>query len=403
MQNQVPVKSLSATLLLMLMALAIFKLFEVVFVYNVGWRPLPDTEPPLTSAHQPGWEEVAGQADLWLQQTRTELETPVLSAAVSVDGSVVWAGVTGFADLANETAATLNTTFRVGSSSKAVTSIAMGVLIDEGRIDLDAPVSRYLPDVSMPLASISTRQAMSHTGGVREYGICLCFPIWEYYNRKHFDSQRDALRPFETSELLFTPGEDFFYSSYGYNLTGAVIESASASGFSDFLTQQVLTPLSLDNVHVDTGIAVPSDATFYELRDNTYKEVFYVDNTNKVPSGGILATPSAMVQLGNQMITPVLFSEQTRDLLIRHQPLASGQPNPQGYALGWRHTLMKLFNGTVETPVYHHHGVAYGAVSHFSVYPEYGIVVSVIMNRNQATFNDSPSALVEMFISPQAE
>ena len=72
----------------------------------------------------------------------------------------------------------MDTVFRIGSSSKAVTSVAMGVLIDDGAVDLDAPMSTYVPDISEPLSPITTRQAMSHTAGVRDYGLCLCFPIW---------------------------------------------------------------------------------------------------------------------------------------------------------------------------------------------------------------------------------
>jgi CubicO group peptidase (beta-lactamase class C family) len=106
-----------------------------------------------------------------------------------------------------------------------------------------------------------------------------------------------------------------------------------------------------------------------------------------------------MVRLGQQMIEPTLFSQQTRDLLTRRQPLADGRANPQGYALGWRHHEAKLLDGAVTTPWFHHHGVAYGAVSHFSVYPEYGVVVSVMMNKNQGSFGEQTTKLTDLFVS----
>jgi CubicO group peptidase (beta-lactamase class C family) len=376
-----------------------FKLFEVVFVYNLGWKPVPEEQYPFTSEHTPGWETFGSRADAWLEETRTVLETPALSAAISIDGVLVWAGAVGYADIDSKTEASLNTVFRVGSSSKAVTAIGMGVLIDEGRVDLDVPVSHYLSDLSMPLASVTTRQAMSHTAGVRDYGVCLCFPIWEYYNRSHFDSQRDALRPFEQSALLFVPGQDFSYTSFGYNVAGAVIESVTQGSFSDFLRTQVFAALQLNGIRVDDGTPGMNDATFYELNDGSYKKTIYVDNSNKLPSGGIVATPSSMVRLGNQMLNPELISANTRDLLIRQQALASGEPNPQGYALGWRNTETRVLDGAVATQVLHHHGVAYGAVSHFAVYPEYGVVVSVMMNKNLGSFDELPLGLVNMIIS----
>src|SRR5690606_8260136 len=168
---------LVAVILLVGIGALAFKLFEPVFHYASGWTPLPDGPWPSVSTYAPGWDEAAAEADAWLVETRAALGAPALSAAVSVDGERVWAGAIGYADLATRAPATLDTAFRIGSSSKAVTSIAMGVLLDEHALDLDAPVSRYIPDLSQPLASITTRQAMSHTAGVRHYALCLYFPV----------------------------------------------------------------------------------------------------------------------------------------------------------------------------------------------------------------------------------
>lgn len=386
------------SILVLLVGSFSFKLFEVFFVYNSGWKPLPQKQYPVTSVHFPEWEKIGSEADAWLEDARAELDTPALSAAISINGELIWAGAAGYADLDSGTQASVNTTFRIGSSSKAVTSIAMGVLLDEASVDLDAPISHYIADLSTPLALITTRQAMSHTGGVRDYGLCFCFPIWEYYNQRHFDSQREVLKVFEHSDLLFEPGKGFSYSSYGYNLTGAVIESITGLSFGDFLKSRVFDRLGLNGIRVDTGTPNPEDAIFYELRDGMYKPAFRVDNTIKSPSGGILATPTDMALLGQQMITPQLFSRDTRNLLIRHQPLASGQPNPQGYALGWRNHQLKVLDGAEETRVLHHHGVAYGSVSHFSVYPDHGIVISVMMNKDQGSFDKAPARLADMVI-----
>jgi len=376
-----------------------FKLFEPVLVYNSGWEPLPSGPYTSVSMHAPDWSEVAGEADRWLIGLQTELTAPAVSAAVSVDGERVWAGAVGYSDLETRAGVTLDTAFRIGSSSKAVTSVAMGVLLQDDAVDLDAPVSTYVPDLSGSLGQITSRQAMSHTAGVRGYGLCWCFPIWEYYNRRHYSSQREALRPFEASGLLFSPGQGFSYSSYGYNIAGAVIEGVTKLGFDEFLQRSVFDPLGMKTTHVETGEPMSSDATFYEVENRRYKETFRVDNTNKLPSGGVVATPSDMTRLGQQMIVPTLFSQETRNLLVRHQPLADGRPNPQGYALGWRHHEATFLKGAVTTPRYHHHGVAYGAVSHFSVYPEYGIVVSVMTNKNSESLGERVDPLTDLFVS----
>ena len=376
-----------------------FKLYEPLVANYWGWRPVPAVEYPLTAVYAKGWESAGAKADEILKIIRERTRAPAVSAAISVDGEVVWAGAVGYADLGRLTPASTETAFRIGSSSKAVTSIAMGILLDELKVDLDAPVSRYVTDLTGPLAPITTRQAMSHTGGVRDYGACLCFPMLEYFNRRHYDTQREALQVIEHSALLFEPGKGFSYSSYGYNLSGAVLEAVTGTRFGDFLASRVFMPLGMNSSRADDGTPLPREAIFYDVVDGRYKPVFRVDNTIKLPSGGVLASPADLVRLGQQMIRPTLISESTRDLLARPTALTDGRINRQSYALGWRSHEMKVLNGTVATRVLHHHGTALGSISHFAVYPEEGVVVSLMMNTNQARFGPSADYLVDVFLN----
>ncbi len=367
-----------------------FKLFEPVFVGNTGWKDLPELTYPQLTSTAPGWDAFAISADEWLSDTRIKLNAPALSAVVSVGGEIVWAGAAGYADIDNKIEATPQTIFRIGSTSKAVTSVAMGVLIDDGAVDLDAPLSSYMPDLSAPMASVTTRQAMSHTAGVRNYGMCFCFPAWEYFNRKHYDgAQRETLQPFEASPLLFESGENFAYTSLGYNAAGGVIEAAAKKPFAEFLKDEVFTPLGMTHTRTATGGPIDGAATFYDVEGARYKKTFRVDNTNKLPSGGILSTPSDLARLGVGMIEASLFAQETRNLLIRPQPLANGEENPQGYALGWRFDMeAEVLDGEMVASRFHHNGTAQGSTSYYVVYPEYGVVVSVMMNKSQTSLKE---------------
>jgi serine beta-lactamase-like protein LACTB, mitochondrial len=382
-------------------AMLAYKAYEPLIANRWGWKMPPDDLTfPLTSRHAPGWEAAAAKADEILKTIRARTYAPSVSAAVLVDGEVVWAGTIGYANLEHSVPATPQTAYRIGSSSKAVTSVAMGTLLDQGRIDLDAPLSRYVPDVGGVLARITTRQAMSHTAGIRDYGACLCFPVIEYFNRRHYTSQRDTLRPIEHSKLLFEPGTGYSYTSLGYNLSGAVIESVTGQRFADFLAARVFKPLGMSASRADTGIPVEGEAVFYDVSLKGYKPVFPVDNTNKLPSGGILASPSDLVQIGQQMIRPTLFGTATRDLLATLTRLNDGSVLRQGYALGWRRNETTVRSGTKTTPMLHHHGTALGAVSHFEVYPEEGIAISLMMNVTQARFGpEAVDALVDLFLA----
>jgi CubicO group peptidase (beta-lactamase class C family) len=372
-----------------------YKAYEPVLFPLRGWAALPAGPYPAASVSAPEWTEVGERARAWLEAGRAEIEAPALSAAVSVDGAVVWTGVAGYADVESLDPATTETAFRLGSSSKAVTSIAMGTLLAADRVDLDAAVSTYMPDLPEPIASVTTRQAMGHQAGVRDYGACFCMPVIEYFNRRHFETQRATLRSFERAELLFAPGTSFTYSSNGYNIAGGVIEAVTEQPFAAFLDEAVFAPLGMKGSRADTGTPVAGEARFYDTGGPGYfRETFRVDNTIKLPSGGLLSTPSDMARLGHQMIAPTLFDAATRDLLMRPQTLADGSPGPQGYALGWRYGASTPL-GEIMTARLTHNGTALGSTSYFGVFPELGMVVSVMANTSENPARRSMFALAE--------
>lgn len=383
-----------------------YRLFEPMLVWSSGWHAVPPmSAAPVQSALDPAWQALAPKLNEWLHEAQRGTEAPAISAAISMNGTRVWAAAIGYADAEAGTPVTLDSSFRLGSSSKAVTSVAIGTLLDRGRLDLDRPLRAYLPDLGEPLASITTRQAMSHTGGVRNYSWCACFPIWEHLNRRHYAGPvRETLRVFETDPLLFPPGTDFAYSSFGYNAAGAVLEASSGTPFLDYLRSEVFTPLGMAHSGGDlAGAATPGRVGDYDVQEGRYKRAFAVDNSNKWPSGGLLSTPSDMLRLGDAMLRPSLFSAATRDRLLTPQPLADGRKNPQGYALGWRYSDEKrLFGDRLTTRIFSHHGTAVGSTSYFAAYPEFGLVVSVMMNKGQENVDalaPRANALVELFLA----
>ncbi len=367
-----------------------FKLFEPVFVYRLGWEAMPSQFPMAQAQTPEDWRAAGQDLDQMLTDARTKLNAPSLSAAISVNGQIVWANAVGYEDVARKVPATAATSYRAGSTAKAVTSVMAGVLIGKGQIDLEAPLSKYMADLAAPMAGLTVRQVMSHTGGVRNYQLCFtCFPVWENLSTEHFaGTQRETLRAFEADPLIFNPGEGFAYTSLGFNAVGGVIEAASGKRFGAALTELVTGPLGMTATTVEDGRPGPARAVPYDTEAGRYKQAFPVDNSNKFPSGGMVASPSDLTKLGQAMIAATLFSAATRDRLIDPQELKDGTPNDQGYALGWRYNpKAEMSGGKRVTRRYGHHGTAQGATSFFQVYPDEGVVVSVMMNKGQQSLD----------------
>ncbi|MEQ8936843.1 MAG: serine hydrolase domain-containing protein, partial [Amphiplicatus sp.] len=151
--------------------------------------------------------------------------------------------------------------------------------------------------------------------------------------------------------------------------------------------RQLFEPLGMARSFAETGAPIPNEARFYEVEKERYKPAFRVDNSNKLPSGGLVSTPTDMLALGGQMIAPTLFGAATRDLLMTPQKLADGSDNPQGYALGWRYNPEAEYSDGMKTARLSHHGTAQGSTSYFAVLPEKGVVISVMMNKGQTNLD----------------
>jgi CubicO group peptidase (beta-lactamase class C family) len=185
------------------------------------------------------YTKAIAQASKLIRDTMAVLKVPGSAIAVMKDGKVIWSSGFGYADLEQQVKATPQTVFRVGSISKSLTSVALGKLVQEGKIDLDAPVQRYVPTFPQKPWPITTRQVAGHLAGIRHYNP------GEFESTRHYPTVTEGLAIFEDDSLLFEPGTKFSYSSYGWNLISAVIEGASGEEFLSYMMKNVFQPAGM--------------------------------------------------------------------------------------------------------------------------------------------------------------
>ena len=276
-----------------------------------------------------------------------EEKLPGLSLAVAVEGDIVWAEGFRWADMESRTPVTPATLFRIGGVSESLTAAAVGLLYQRGRLDLDAPVQRYVPGFPEQEWPISTRQLMAHTAGIRHHRGEV-----ETFRKTSCADDAERLRIFAGDPLRFRPGTEYYYSTYGWVLVGAVVAAAANEPYLDFIEREVLTPLGMESTVPDiAGQTDPGRARFYYPRimlDPRYglHDAPAVDLSCILSAGGFLSTPSDLVRFGSAMMGDALLRPATVQELQTPVRLAPGEST--GRALGW--TVRRVPMGADGTP-----------------------------------------------------
>ena len=294
---------------------------------------------------------------------------PGLQVAVAVGGKLVWSEAFGYADVAREVPVTAETQFRIGSVSKPLTAAAVALLYEQGKLDLDAPVQRYVPSFPDKGYPITTRQLAGHLAGIRHYRGD------EFLRNRHFDTVLEGLAIFQGDSLLFPPGTKFSYSSYGWNLISAVVEGAAGQDFLTYMSRNVLRPLGLTHTAPDrVDSLIPNRTRFYERgADSGFVPAPPVDNSYKWAGGGFLSTAEDLVRFGSALLEPGFLEAATLELLFTSQKTTAGEPT--GYGIGWFVATDGRGHRWVS-----HGGGSVGGTTAFSVDRDSRVVVAITSN-----------------------
>ncbi len=311
---------------------------------------------------------------------------PGVSITVMRGGQTIWSEGLGWADVEQRVPVTPLTRFRVGSVSKPLTSVAVGLLVDAHKLDLDAPIQRYVPSFPKKRWPISTRLVAGHLAGIRHYRGD------EFLMRTHFATVTDGLTIFENDSLLFEPGTKFAYSSYGWNLVSAVVEGASGTPFLRFMRDSVFLPLGMTHTVADyVDSIVPFRARWYSgSADSGVVNAPYVDNSYKWAGGGFLSTTEDLARFGEELLEGKLLADSTRQLLWTPQLMKNGSRSE--YGIGW--FIGKDGKGRTRVS---HSGGSVGGTAFLVIYPAEHVVVALLCN-SDAPFVGVTPGIAERFV-----
>lgn len=281
------------------------------------------------AAAQSSHETKIRELEAFVEKTMLEQQMTGLSVAI-VQGDFRWSRGFGFADVENHVPATAESSYRMGSVSKPMTAVAVLKLVDEGKIKLDEEVQTYVPYFPRKKFPVTIRQLLSHQGGISHY---------KDYNTegriKDPKTTREAVAIFADWDLINEPGTKYSYTSYGYNLLGAVVEEAGKQPFGTYMTENVWKPLGMTSTRMDDPRAIiPLRVAGYVLEDGKLRRSEYVDISSRFGGGGTRSTVGDMIRLFQGLADGKVLQPATRDLAWTRTPTRDGKPTDYGLGFG---------------------------------------------------------------------
>jgi len=364
-------------------------------ILTFDYVDIPSESPTSSYSHKPHYHSISKWLEGLLREHKQAINAPGISAAVAIDGEVVWTGTSGWADIETRNPVSKNTQFRIGSTSKVLTSAGLARLVDKRVIDLNLPISNYAPELpNTEWQEITVRQLASHTAGIPHYKENSDF--WGMLKTlaltTHYDDVNDAVAIFDDSDLLFPPGTRFSYSSLGTVLLSKVMQDAAKQPYQTIMRDMVFEPLGLHNTMPEPKDKSNSNlATFYWNNQGAQSEVTPwrdVDLSHRLAGGGFISTSSELVKIGSSFLNSAFISRDTRELFWTPQYLPDGSEPPFGYSVGWRVIEKNLGEGIGQVKIVNHGGVSRGAQCWLMVLPEYNMSVAVNINSNTEVFWD---------------
>lgn len=317
----------------------------------------------------------AGHAERTAARILAELHdisgVPGIGAAVARDGRVVWSGSAGYRDLAGKLPVTPTTRFRFASVSKVFAVTAAARLLEEGKLDVDAPVATLLPWLKTGWPDMTPRQLAAHTSGLPHYQ-----DVDANRGGVRFASARDAVAMFSGRTLLSPPGTRYAYSSWGYTLLEAIVAERSGMPYLEYLAQTLTPGLAIGADA--TGSGNPDASRAYVMVDGQPVEAPPHDYSYSWGGAGLGGTPVALADWGARLLRGDYVSQPTLAWMAEPTRLNDGtivRQDDFDMGFGWR-TMPDLDGHSLM----HHAGVTLGARGVVMLVPRQKIAIGLLAN-----------------------
>ena len=300
---------------------------------------------------------------------------PGCSVGAAIDGATVFAGGYGVADLEHNIPITADTVFEPGSVSKQFTAAAVLLLEQQGKLSLDDPVRKYIPEVPDYGSPITIRHMIHHTSGLRDWGSVAAITGWPRGTvARNHDDVLEIVR--HQQALNYTPGAEYSYTNTGYNLLAVLVSRVTGQSFAEFTRETIFTPLGMSSSswRDDFRRIVPNRAIAYSPAGPSFTLNMPFENVHG--NGGMLTTVGDLLRWNANFTDPKVGGKALVDSQVRKGVLTDGRTND--YAAG---LVVGSWRGVREIS---HSGATAGYGGWLARYPDQRLSVAILCNASNA-------------------
>ncbi|MDO5987567.1 serine hydrolase [Flavivirga amylovorans] len=311
------------------------------------------------------------------------------SVLVSDHGKVIYKKGFGMANMEWDIPNQTNTKHRLGSITKQFTAMLILQLAADGKLDLQAPITKYLPDYPKETGDkITTHHLLTHTSGIPNY---TAFPKFFQEESRNSYTPDEFVKKFADKALEFTPGEKFNYSNSGYFLLGVLVEKLSGKTYEQMLHDKIFTPLSMNESGYDNhGEILKNRATGYEKRGGKFINSNYLDMSIPYAAGSMYSTVEDLYKWDQALYTNTILSKEYMDLYFKPYISAFGNSH---YAYGWGVGYNKIGKSSDSIYTIGHGGGINGFNTNISRAPSDKSLVVLLNNTGRAPLNQMTRAI----------
>ncbi|OBX25111.1 serine hydrolase [Gelidibacter algens] len=255
---------------------------------------------------------------------------PGFSFLIAKKGKPIYQKAFGMANMESNIPMSINHVFEIGSMTKQFTAVSILMLGEDGKLNLEDDITKYIPDYPTQNKKITIQHLLNHTSGIKSYtGMA------NFRTRAKVDiSPKELIDTFKNEPMDFAPGEKYQYNNSGYILLGYIIENITGDSYSNFIESQIFKPLDMTSTSFGSRKRIIANrALGYSEIENGYENADYLSMSVPYAAGAIMSTTGDLLKWQNALNTNTLITEESYIKAANGSTLNDGTHISYGFGL----------------------------------------------------------------------